>query len=293
MCIRFVCRKLSVAVAICVLLSACNHEESSTEPNQAGDTINNTTNNNYFLSPTAVSTVFPAEVRVGERFFITGQNFGANDGSATLALSVNGVAVTNIESWTDTQIIATMPSGAGTGNVAVSVDGVAGAPGFVVVPWVADNPTNVKLSNSTAGAADNPAILNDGFGGTIIVWEEHKSATGSKDILAQRLDSSGAEMWTANGVVVSSATYDQQKPKLVADGVGGAIIVWEDYRNTDTNGTTMDLYAQRINSTGVVQWVTDGVVISTASGHQSNAEIVSDGASGAIIVWQDERVANI
>ena len=63
--------------------------------------------------------------------------------------------------------------------------------------------------------------------------------------------------------------YPQQQvtrmfPTIISDGSGGAIIAWMDSRS----GAHCDIYAQRINASGVVQWTADGVAISTAAGAQ-------------------------
>src|SRR5258707_744344 len=72
---------------------------------------------------------------------------------------------------------------------------------------------------------------------------------------------------------------------MVSDDSGGAIITWQDYRS----GTNLDIYAQRINGAGVLQWTTNGVSISTAVDDQSIPTIATDGAGGAIITWIDNR----
>ncbi len=84
---------------------------------------------------------------------------------------------------------------------------------------------------------------------------------------------------------ISTAVSSQHYPTITSDGAGGAIITWHDYRS----GTNTDIYAQRVNDSGIVQWTTDGVAISTAANSQVNPTIVSDGAGGAIITWQDNR----
>ena len=84
---------------------------------------------------------------------------------------------------------------------------------------------------------------------------------------------------------ISTAANFQNYPTIVSDGAGGAIITWQDYRS----GTNSDIYAQRVNSSGAVQWTADGVAISTAADYQYYPTIVSDGAGGAIITWQDLR----
>jgi len=50
--------------------------------------------------------------------------------------------------------------------------------------------------NEICGASDDqrsPKIISDGAGGAIIAWEDHRS--GTSDIYAQHIDSSGAVLW--------------------------------------------------------------------------------------------------
>ncbi len=107
------------------------------------------------------------------------------------------------------------------------------------------------------------------------------------DIYAQRVNSAGAAQWTANGVAICTATENQYYPTIVSDGTGGAIIIWNDYRNGND-----DIYAQRVNSAGAAQWTADGVAVCTATGTQSYPTIVSDGTGGVIITWHDSRSGN-
>ena len=73
---------------------------------------------------------------------------------------------------------------------------------------------------------------------------------------------------------------------MVDDGNGGAIIVWQDL---DLNTSENDLYAQRINSDGIIQWGAGGVTICDVPGHQTVPSVARDGAGGAFVVWQDNR----
>jgi hypothetical protein len=77
------------------------------------------------------------------------------------------------------------------------------------------------------------------------------------------------------------------KPVYVADGKGGAIIAWQDYRNSAT--TACDVYAQRINSKGQTLWTKDGVVVSKEVGDQLYPNLVGDDSGGVIISWHDEH----
>jgi hypothetical protein len=72
---------------------------------------------------------------------------------------------------------------------------------------------------------------------------------------------------------------------IVPDDAGGAIVVWRDFRN----GATSDVYAQRVDATGTPQWTANGTAICVEANNQEWPAIVSDGAGGAIIAWQDAR----
>ena len=138
---------------------------------------------------------------------------------------------------------------------------------------------------STTAGTYYPQIVSDGAGGAIVVWENLVSG-GTSDIYAQRLNSSGSQLWTAAGVAVCSATNHQNRPQIITDGVGGAIICWMDYRTG-----AYDIYAQRVNANGNTLWLANGVLICGATGGQTGVKMVSDGAGGAIICWTDSRGA--
>ena len=148
-----------------------------------------------------------------------------------------------------------------------------------VSQWTANG---VIVSNAT-GDQTNPQMAPDSSNGAIIAWEDTRN--GNEDVYSQRIDLSGVSQWTPNGVVICTATGDQFEPTLVRDGLGGAIVAWDDGR------TTSDIYAQRVNSAGLAQWTADGVALCTATDYQYNTRITSDGSGGAIVAWQDYRTA--
>jgi len=141
--------------------------------------------------------------------------------------------------------------------------------------------------NSVCRATRNqksPRIISDGAGGAIITWQDYRGGNYS-DIYVQRVNSNGDTLWTHDGVAVCTATNNQERPRLVSDGAGGAVITWQDYRS----GSAYDIYARRVDSNGHVLWTANGVAVCTATDYQDFPEIVSDGASGAIITWEDFR----
>ena len=145
--------------------------------------------------------------------------------------------------------------------------------------WTADG---VALCTAT-GMQDIPMEVSDGEGGAIVAWKDNR--VSGADIYAQRINSSGSVMWMSDGVPVCAETDAQILTGIISDGAGGAIIVWQDYRS----GTDNDIYAQRIDGNGILLWTSTGVPVCTASNEQVGAQIVGDGAGGAIMVWDDRR----
>lgn len=137
---------------------------------------------------------------------------------------------------------------------------------------------------TASGTQQLPRIVPDGAGGAILAWEDFRDEIFSFDIYAQRINSAGTRLWALNGVSLVDDDSDQARPLLLADGAGGAIVSWLDQRFGDT-----DIFAQRLNATGVPQWVANGVELTAALGPQQRTSMVSDGAGGAIVTWEDFR----
>lgn len=157
--------------------------------------------------------------------------------------------------------------------------------------WPSDPLVNVPICTDPARQATHPiAITTDGAGGAIIVWDDSRGP--SPDIYAQWIDVDGVVRWALDGVIVCDEASTQSQAVVVSDGAGGAIVVWSDQRA----GDNVDIYAQRIDATGAVKWPvgapsTNGIAICDLAGDQELPIVVSDGAGGAIMTWEDERVA--
>jgi hypothetical protein len=138
---------------------------------------------------------------------------------------------------------------------------------------------------SAAGDQAYQGLTSDGAGGAIVAWLD-LADTG---IHAQRVDAAGTAKWTAGGVVLCPSIVGQpylnsslQPIRPMADGAGGAIVPWFGTPNSD-------VYAQKVNADGAVQWGTGGAALSTANHVQADPRIVTDDAGGAICAWGDGR----
>jgi hypothetical protein len=162
---------------------------------------------------------------------------------------------------------------------------------FLLIALLSFNIANAQWSQNTdvnnvicndPSTQQNVQIVTDGNGGSIFAWEDHRN--GNVDIYTQRIDYKGNTIWTSNGVSVCTATGDQIEVDLTADGSGGAIITWSDAR-----GANKDIYAQKINANGVVQWTSNGVLVCDAAGNQEAPKIALDNSNNAVLAWEDSR----
>ncbi len=144
---------------------------------------------------------------------------------------------------------------------------------------------------TVSGGQFSPSMASDNSGGAIIAWQDHRKETDD-DIYAQRVDAYGDAKWTIDGIAVCTASGHQVSSEIVNDDLGNVIITWEDFRNDPGNLSNRDIYAQRIDASGNIQWVANGVAICTALGQQWYPKIVNDDSNGAIITWGDERSGN-
>jgi hypothetical protein len=148
--------------------------------------------------------------------------------------------------------------------------------------WPEDSNINIPICTAD-GIQEHPRITTDGASGAIIVWQDMST---SSDVYAQRIDARGRVRWTKDGVAICIESGDQWFPNLVYDGTGGAIIAWWDKR---AGFAETDIYAQRIDIDGKIQWKPGGIPICKAPGPQQEFDIISDGKDGAIITWHDYR----
>jgi hypothetical protein len=104
-------------------------------------------------------------------------------------------------------------------------------------------------------------------GGFIMVFvRDTRTFSSPRHVRAQRYDSTGGALWNAgNPVVISDATSIPiaQYPQIALAPDGGAAFAWSDGRDGDS-----DVYAQRVDANGAIQFAANGVTASIRSGRQ-------------------------
>jgi hypothetical protein len=89
-------------------------------------------------------------------------------------------------------------------------------------------------------------LLSDGKGGAIIAWIDKRLESVRPDIYAQRISSSGKQLWGPLGIAIASHNNSEKSyPSIVSDLRGGAIAIFKEIR--ESKG---EIYAQKIFNTG-------------------------------------------
>jgi len=130
---------------------------------------------------------------------------------------------------------------------------------------------------------EDPQIISDESGGAIIMWEFKQGAAGETGLYAQRINSTGQPMWEINGVPIAtspSPNPTQLRPKIIDDGSGGAVIVWTDFSEPNDN-----IFAQRINSSGMILWPQNGLPIVTSSFGKRFNNLIGVGNGEFVLCW--------
>jgi hypothetical protein len=129
-------------------------------------------------------------------------------------------------------------------------------------------------------------VAADGEGGAFVTWSDNRAGPDSADLYISHLTSAGYVVWSAGGVLVCDAPGWQTGDGLVADGDGGAYVVWRDERSS-----LIRVYAQRIDQYGIRRWGDSGVPVSPGLSHEYGPSIVDNDDPGIIVTWLDSRAS--
>jgi hypothetical protein len=145
-----------------------------------------------------------------------------------------------------------------------------------------DNGATIASGNGTNSF---PQITPDNNGGAFIVWQNLPGTPGTNDIYVQHVDSAGIQYWPEDGLAICDTFYNQGYPVLCPDGKGGVFIAWQDQRDS----TDIDIYGQYIDSSKILIWQENGIVLCQTEGNVEFPVITGDGQGGAFVAWIDYR----
>ncbi|MEE3196473.1 MAG: hypothetical protein VX260_05905, partial [Candidatus Neomarinimicrobiota bacterium] len=120
-------------------------------------------------------------------------------------------------------------------------------------------------------------------GNLIFVWSDTRY--GSRNVFAQKVDSTGALLWGTGGSAVTNLPGRQEDPVAITDGNGGAFIAWVDYR-FDEEG---DIFIQHIDNQGNRMMDDNGAALARIDGRHLTINMCTDSLGGVFVAWQDKR----
>ena len=126
---------------------------------------------------------------------------------------------------------------------------------------------------------DYSNLVSDGVGGAVVTWFDFR---GDRHIFSQRLDNHGSMMWDADGNPICSIDGEKENLGIISSAQGSWIISWAALYQSH-----MNIFAQRINSSGMPQWTSNGKRFSNGIQEScSRVKAIPDGAGGAVICWE-------
>jgi len=149
-------------------------------------------------------------------------------------------------------------------------------------------PSDLKVHTDSALVQYGPSVAIDPNGNLIVVWSDERHGSTNDSIYAQKLDTNGNKLWDTSDVRVNQYTTSCTMivSDIAIDSDGNAIIVWRDNRNSD-----YDIYAQKLDPNGIVQWGASDVKVNqySSSENEFGPTLALDPLGYAIVVWQDGR----
>ncbi|MBK8131124.1 MAG: hypothetical protein IPK53_20160 [bacterium] len=133
-------------------------------------------------------------------------------------------------------------------------------------------------------------------GGAFFAWQDERNGS-SNDLYIQRFNGAGAAQWAEDGIPLCTAADDQRGVRVTPSFNGGVqdgwLTCWQDVR---VNGSVEEVFAQKLNLSGVPQWTENGVrICGDAAGGglgatRDNSRLTSDLQGGGLYVWDDTRL---
>jgi YD repeat-containing protein len=217
-------------------------------------------------SPT-ITSLSPTSGAVSASVTITGTNFGSSQGASTITFG--GTSAT-VSSWGATSITASVPTGASTGNVLVTVSGVpSNGAVFAVTAALSGSVTQTggtAISGASIQVLQNGASKGSATSASDGSYSVSSLATGSYDV---KFSASSFGTVLQSGVSVSASGTTLNQTLVTPGTISGQV--------TQSNGTT-------VISGATITIVQSGESISTATSNGSGNYSVSNLSAGSYSV---------
>jgi len=142
-----------------------------------------------------------------------------------------------------------------------------------VVQWI---PGGVRMSSSPMSFSD---IASDDSAGAYVSMSDTQDPYQVK-CYVQRVGPDGTLLWQSPGVRLSVLAGSQFTPAVAADGTGGAIVAWNDYRSGSS-----EIFAQRMTRAGGSLWGANGIPVTSGTGNSWYPRLMEKMNGSSIIAW--------
>lgn len=168
----------------------------------------------------------------------------------------------------------------------------------IFVSWVeADSVNRVKyqiISSNGLPVLDSLGVDIATSGKNIIGVQSRLGVDGSvyvtfysdSVIYVSRITKTGVIAWNNAGVIVNEWALHGSWPETVSLPNGDLLVAWVDKRNNSQ--TMLDIYSQRIDSSGSILWTYGGAPVCVRDNSQYGLQIVGSDTN-PILVWIDAR----
>ncbi|MBU0690856.1 T9SS type A sorting domain-containing protein [bacterium] len=144
------------------------------------------------------------------------------------------------------------------------------------------------LGDSYASVGIKASVADDIQDGFVCCWNDVRENGIVSEVYAQKVNPDGSMLWGENGTLVcgdagpAGTGNTRDGSRIISDLAGGAIINWNDTRNSNGNTCQYDLYAARLNSGGLQLWGDCGVLIADGLDAQQDAALTLSGAASIV-----------
>jgi YD repeat-containing protein len=246
-----------------------------------------------------IGNIAPDSARVGDSVTVTGTNFGTLQGRVSFN-GTNGIPA----SWSNTQIVVPVPTGATTGSVVVTQGGASNSISFTVIPPPSitgisptSGPVNKLVTVSGSGFGipqDTGTIQFNGTAGKPFSWSDGSikvpvpagAATGPVVVSAGGTNSNGVTFTVTPGPSISSLSISSGAPGAAVTIAGQNFGSSQGNSVVRFNGLPAAVTSWNGNGTSigvtVPSGVTTGPVTVTVSGQTSNGVTFTAITSGTL-----------
>ena len=160
-------------------------------------------------------------------------------------------------------------------NAVAQLVSVEGVPVWTGGVDLSTNSSNFRMSPMLSVAEETQELM--------AVWREANGSQSQRGIFAQRLDSSGNQLWGSTGTTVVALNSSYDYLDLSVAGFGEEIISAYIQQSANMSG---DIYANRLDAEGNSVWTNETVTV-TNSGTPKSDMMTSKGPNCLFIAWSE------